>query len=454
MPGAQLIPSSFNYPAGGARQGFPGVPGFLKGFSNNGNHLGQLKQAEQGSGADAGKVMMARLMSSVESRFAMSRVEIAGPVAEAPSAPAADDFSPDAVTQRIIGFVQQRLEKEKANGASEERLQSLMDQAREGIEKGFAQAKDIIVDQGIFTDEVKDNYLATVSRVQQGLEELEDTLFGAGAESAATPPVPASPEAAAGQPAAGQTRVASESLYYNQTRSFDMQVKTRDGDLVTIRVNGEESFSSSSFAAASDGVSVAGIDARYSNSANFSFSVEGELDKGELAALNDLFSQVNDIADTFYGGDVEAAFSQAMDVGYDASELAGFAVNMRRTEVVAVRQAYAEVSRYGRPGNGGADSAPQNPLQSVMDKLTDFAGRVQEARNSLLAGPALAEGNGSLFADLIKSLVPARENAAGSNQQAAATGVQQSGSGAGPAGSSGISPDKAAFDRFIDSLVA
>ncbi len=437
MLGAQLIPSSFNHPAGGGKKAFPGVPGFLNGFSSKGNHLGQLKQAEQSTGADAGKVMLTRLMSSVESRFSVSRVQT-GPVAEAPSAPAADDFSPEAVTDRILGFVQQRIEKERANGASEERLQSLMDQAREGIEKGFAQAKDIIVEQGIFTDEVKDNYLATVSQVQQGLDELENNLFSQPEEAPAAP-VNAS-SSSAPQSAAQTTRAASESLYYNQSRSFDMQVKTRDGDLVTIKVNGEESFSSSAFAASADGVSVSGFDAQYSNSSSFSFSVEGELDKDELAALNDLFSQVNDVADNFYGGDVEAAFGQAMDVGYDASELAGFAVNMRRTEVVAVRQAYAEVSRYGQANNGGAAPAAQeNPLQSVMDKLTDFAGKVQEARNSLLSGSGLPEGNDGLFADLIKSLVPAEQKAAGSTQQADAEQAN---------------PNKSDFDRFIDSLAA
>ena len=47
--------------------------------------------------------------------------------------------------------------------------------------------------------------------------------------------------------------------------------------------------------------------------------------RGELAALNDLFSQVNDIADSFYSGNVGEAFEQALAVGYDSDELAAFA---------------------------------------------------------------------------------------------------------------------------------
>lgn len=431
MLGAQLIPHSFGNPSGAAGRGNSGMPGLLQGFANPGNHFGQLKQADKAAGAEAGNVVLSRLVSSVEARFSASRVQTTAPVP--PTAPD-DDFSPQAVTDRVLGFVQQRIDKERANGASEERLQQLLDQAREGVEKGFAEARDIIVDQGLFTDEVKDNYLETVSSVQQGLDQLESSLSADAQGRGSNALVTQAPASSVARSSA--TRAASEDLYYNQTRSFDMQVKTRDGDLVTIRVNGEESLRSSSFAGSADGVAVSGFDGSYSNNSRFSFSVEGDLDEGELAALNDLFSQVNDIADTFYAGDVEAAFNQAMDVGYDASELAGFAVNMRRTEVVAVRQAYVEVAQYGGPQAAGG--VPANPLQPIMDKLSDFAASVQQARASLLEGASGQDTFGALFADMIKSLVPPPASA---NPERAEPREQ-------------ADANKPAFDQFIDTLAA
>lgn len=394
-------------------------------FSNSGNHLGHADKPANDSPAQAGKVMLARLVTSVESGFSATQIHQFSPLNDAEAATSQDDFSPDAVSERILGFVQQRLEQEKANGASEERLQELYDQATAGIEKGFAEARKIIGDHGLFSDEVKDNFLETVSKTQQGLDELGEDLFGS---EAPVPNVTASREESL---ASTSTSLASNEVYYNQKRSFDMQVKTQDGDVVTIKVKNAESFSASSFQAATDNVSVSGFESNYSNSSRFEFSVEGDLDEGELAALNDLFSQVNDIADDFYAGDVEEAFNQAMDVGYDASELAGFAVNMRRSEVVAVRQTYAEVSGYGEPA-----PAIENPLQGVMDKLADFSAKVQQAHSALLDGTKGFDPEDSLLSQLMKELVPDQE-------QLEQESLNQ-----------GLLPHKQAFDQFIDSMLA
>ncbi|MCG8668954.1 MAG: DUF5610 domain-containing protein [Pseudomonadales bacterium] len=400
------------------QSGLPKYDGFPR-FSNSDNGLAPAKSPESDTGA-AGRVLLARLETSVESRFSAQQIF------QSPKAAPADDFSPEAVSDRILGFVKDRLAKEKANGASDERLQMLFEQAKSGIEKGFAEAKDIIADQGLFNDEVKDNYLATVSKVQKGLDEIEQDFTGK--ESA--PDVIKS--AFTGSPQnSNHVAVASNELYYNQQRSFDMQVKTQDGDLVTIKVNSAESLSASSFAGATDNVAVSGFESSYSSSSRFSFSVEGDLDEGELAALNDLFAQVNDIADDFYAGDVEAAFNQALDVGYDASELAGFAVNMRRSEVVAVRQTYAEVARYGEPS-----PVTENPLQAMMDKLADFSAKVQKASDSLLEGAKAAGEQDSLLSQLLKELVPDRE--ALEKQQ-----LDQ-----------GLPPNKSAFNDFVDSVLA
>ncbi|PIE41630.1 MAG: hypothetical protein CSA49_02470 [Gammaproteobacteria bacterium] len=230
---------------------------------------------------------------------------------------------------------------------------------------------------------------------------------------------------------ASKTTVASNELYYNQQRSFDMQVKTRDGDVVTIKVNAEESLSSSSFSGENDQVVVTEFENSYASSSRFSFSVEGELDEGELAALNDLFAQVNDIADDFYAGDVEMAFNQAMEVGYDVNELAAFAVNMRRSEVVAVRQAYTEIAQYAEPV--GAEQ--ENPFQNMMDKLADFSAKAQQVQDALLEGQNVPDTDGQLLGQLLKELVPDQE-----------TPEQQRPDQKTPAG-------KSAFNEFVDAVL-
>lgn len=377
---------------------------FLKPFLKQNNGLSQPEAKSSDTPAKAGKVLLARLQTSVESRFTAASLTNPKPTADA-----ASDFSPQAVSERILGFVKQRLEQEKANGASQERLQDLYEQAKSGIEKGFAEARDMIAEQGLFSDEVKDNFLATVSKTQAGLDELGEELSPQEPAVAQQPVLPSGGKARGGN---ASLVAGAQDLFYNQQRNFEMQVKTQDGDLVTIKVSGAESYRSSSFAAANNQAQVAGFAEEYTSDSRFAFTVEGELDKGELAALNDLFSQVNDIADDFYAGDVEAAFNQALEVGYDASELAGFAVNMRRSEVVAVRQAYTAVANYGEPP---AAASSQNPLQSIMDKLADFSAKVQQAQASLLESGDRFMADNQLFNQLLKQLPSQQQNAETSN---------------------------------------
>ncbi|MCG8313207.1 MAG: DUF5610 domain-containing protein [Pseudomonadales bacterium] len=436
MLGSHLIQNGFNKDFQGAsgRGGFS--PAFFKRFSNDDKHLGQSNRIDADSSpAQAGKVMMARLVTSVESRFAgsVNSLSQAQPESAVAESGASDDYSPQAVSSRILNFVKQRLEQEKASGASEERLRSLFDQAKAGIERGFSEGRDIIADQGLFSDATKDNYFATVSQVQSGLADLEKDLFREASTVSEASQVNANDATPTGRAA-----VASTELYYRQKRSFDMQVKTQDGDLATIKVKSGESLKSSSFAAASDSAAVSGFDTSYSSNSRFSFSVDGELDEGELAALNDLFSQVNDVADVFYGGDVESAFQQALDVGYDTSELAGFAVNMRRSEVVAVKQTYAEVANYG-------GTPASNPIDGMMAKLADFSDKLRQAQESLLQNlPQSATAETSLLNQVIKEILP--NNAESAKPQQASVGGDDLVEKADQL--------KQAFNNFVDALVA
>src|SRR5690606_33124314 len=101
-------------------------------------------------------------------------------------------------------------------------------------------------------------------------------------------------------------------------------VMTQEGDRVKIQVSSGQSFSSDQVKFNGSGTSVDGFEMSFSSFDSLSFSVEGDLNESELAALNDLFGQVNDVAETFYGGDVEQAFNQAMDVGMNPEQLASF----------------------------------------------------------------------------------------------------------------------------------
>lgn len=324
-----------------------------------------------------------RIQSAVQSRFPAVKESTNAADAGATE----NDYSPQAVADRILSFVSDRLAQEKANGASEERLQDLYKQALKGVEKGLKEGRNIIQDQGLFSGDTKDTYYQTVNRIADGLQALGEQLFGADLD------VPDE----GSTPVQGGFEASRTQVQMERSRSFEMEVMTQEGDRVKIQVSSGQAFSSDQVKFNGGGTSIDGFEMSFSSFDNMSFSVEGDLNEGELAALNDLFSQVNDVAETFYGGDVEQAFNQAMDVGMDPDQLASFAVNINQAESIAVRDTYVAVQNMTGPSR-------ENPYQDMFERLGAFAQQAQENANKLLEQDQGIADIRSLYAELLGRL--------------------------------------------------
>ena len=90
-------------------------------------------QQQQGASKDANQVLLGKLAD-----------KIPGMSAEKLSGLEAEDFTPDKVAGRISDFVAQGLEAARSRGASEERLTEMYNAAVKGVEKGFAEAREIL----------------------------------------------------------------------------------------------------------------------------------------------------------------------------------------------------------------------------------------------------------------------------------------------------------------------
>lgn len=285
-----------------------------------------------------------------------------------------DDFTPDKVADRIVGFVEKRLQSEAAAGADPAKLQSLLDQAREGVEKGFAEARKILDGMGVLQGKVADDIDATYDKIQTGLDDLASGLSA---------PLPSGSSSVA--VAAYSERFAA------RAETFDMQITTRDGDRLSISVaSASASWSQSSVAAASNGNGSAVVASSQSGSlqiGGWQVTVEGELDDEEVAALKDLFGQVQDLSSKFYAGDLGGAFDRAMQLDMDGSQLASMSLHLTQTSVRQATDAYSSVAQQG----GQAASA-------VNDDLIDYARGLLDALHS---ANALAEDGKSTLEQLL-----------------------------------------------------
>ncbi len=274
-----------------------------------------------------------------------------------------DDYTPEKVAGRVLGFIEQRLQSEAAAGADPAKLEKLLSQAREGVEKGFAEARKILDGMGVLTGQVAGDIDDTYKRIQDGLGDL-DKRFGSTAPSTS-----------------GSVAVAGYSERFSAlAETFDLSVTTRDGDRLRISVaQASASWSQSSFAASSDGKSTTVVGSSQSGSmqiGGWQVEVEGELDDDEVKALEKLFSQVQDLSDKFYAGDLAGAFDRAMALDMDGEQLASMSLRLTQTSVRQATDAYGAVAGQGA---SAVNSGLQDYAQGLLDALRGAGDLTQDA---------------------------------------------------------------------------
>ncbi|MFT4927888.1 MAG: hypothetical protein ACI8WB_004002 [Phenylobacterium sp.] len=285
-------------------------------------------------------------------------------------------FDFNEVAKNVLSFVEKMMMKAKGGGADDQSLAGMMAKAREGIDEGFAQARKELGEMGEMNDGLSEGIDKSYQQIQDGLGRVDDRLF--------------KPQDLS------ELSVSSAELNYSLSKSSSITIKTNDGDTVNIDFAEVLSYQNSQKNAAYSGFDDNGnaIDMSYSESSEsrfhatgFSFSVEGELDDDEKAAIGALVQDVSKLAEEFFNGDLDKAFKQATQLGYDQSELSGFSLEMSRVEKVSVSQAYAQVAQYDNaPKRPPADQPEQNVNQlvkPVANYLQDLMAFLEQAREQL-----------------------------------------------------------------------
>lgn len=133
------------------------------------------KQAPIRTAADAINVMRTRMEQRLQEAMGGQNKVASGADKYAAQAqpPSASD-----VAGVILGFVQNRLQAEADAGADMEKLADLMSQARAGIEKGYAEAREQIVALGMMNETLAGEIDEGFNLIQDGLLNLEKLFLG------------------------------------------------------------------------------------------------------------------------------------------------------------------------------------------------------------------------------------------------------------------------------------
>lgn len=254
--------------------------------------------------------------------------------------------SPETTARNILGFVKNGLSSLASQGASNERLQQRLEAAREGIEKGYKEAVEILKGLGLYDEQLKGEVEEGRKLVDAGLEELANNL-----SKLNQPPTLTGRKIAAGA-----------------ANSLTLEVLTREGDRVSV------SFAQQHVSASSEKGSVT------SQSQGWSMSVEGHLSDAEQSALSALFDDVQSLSERFFAGDIGSALESAMNLGFDGKELASLSLNLTQRTSFTVTSPYSAVK----------EQLPLPELESIKAPLAAYVDSYMNALDKAkpLANPA------------------------------------------------------------------
>lgn len=261
------------------------------------------------------------------------------------------DYSPSAVANRVLNFIQNKLSQVDPAQHS-----NVLTQATAGIEQGFAQAREILEEMGLLTKDTLEDIDSTYSQILTGVENL-----------AAAPPTKE-------PPATSLSALQMQTEQYARSERTAIEIVTQEGDRVTIELGLQSSARNSSAQLSSEGLHIQQSQSISQERAQLSYTVEGELSKDERKAVDKLLRKMDKLADHFYAGNVDKALHKAAKLGFDGEQIAQFSVSLSVQESLAV-STYQETAGQGAPLPIAATevqslSGFMQQLQTLADEAT------------------------------------------------------------------------------------
>lgn len=195
---------------------------------------------------------------------------------------------------------------------------------------------------------------------------------------------------------------AGSALSYRRSAKTELVIQTQDGDVVRLKIRSRDALG----VREEGGAEGEAFEVALRSSTRISFSVEGELDEGELAAIKRVMEQAGELAEDFFAGDLEAAFATAQALEIDPAELARVGLRIKLREELTYAQHGAPRSL---PTVAPAPATPQPevPVGPVPPELAASAAAPVES------APVVSEGEtarpDSPFAAIADFLVRLRE---------------------------------------------
>lgn len=281
-----------------------------------------------------------------------------GTNASSPPAGQGGDFSPENVAKNILSFIDSAIAFARAKGDEPAAIAQKMAEGKAAVEQGFAEARDILQSFGAWNGAVKENAEKTLDLIHQGFD-----------DRAALPPADA---------VTGTQSTNLAALNTKRTETFQMEITTREGDIVKLSYSANQSAGFSASRIADEGGVKQAISAYSSKSENLSFSVQGNLNADEQKAIANLMKDVDKLAKDFYGGDMQGAMQHAMSLNMNKEQLSSLSLELRYTESRSAISSYQQVGALD-PHQRGPAPLSNDETRTIGNFNKDLEAMLREA---------------------------------------------------------------------------
>jgi len=266
--------------------------------------------------------------------------------------PQVTDFDVDTVVNNILSFVRQRI-----SAAPADQQESMLEQAKEGILKGFSEAGNMLNDMGRLNEDFEGGMNNALQKLDEKLTDV-DSLFTN--DDVAKPVMLEESHSKKAQ------RVET---FVSNSQSISMSITTRDGDKISL------TYSADSIQQANAMSNKYGYIYQWSafESTGLALVVDGDLDIDEKEALNNLLNNVDKLATEFFDGDLGVAYKMAQDLDINMSELSSLDLNMKEVDVSSIR-AYGQVA---------AEDPKHHNIPKGLSPLANYARQMVDAANDI-----------------------------------------------------------------------
>ncbi len=128
-----------------------------------------------------------------------------------------------------------------------------------------------------------------------------------------------------------------------------IRIRTQEGDVVKLSISRRDRMEASDTAVSDANGTASTTEVEISSRSRMTLKVDGDLNDAEMAAIQNVFAQAEDIANQFFNGDIGAAFELAAGVEFDTEQLARVNMGFRSFQSSEISYRETSVTRLTAP---------------------------------------------------------------------------------------------------------